>query len=201
MTHDRGVVIGELTSSQIEDVVRLHLAGMNYSLNAQLGKRHLAFLYQAMREDPTCYVGVATVKDKPVGVISGTADAAIFTSTLLRKMPASKLIGVALRFMQRPRLAWLWLQAVRIAAPIRWESEEVRAVLTAIIVDESMQGRGVGRALVGALEAFLRRQEVGAYRLDTKLTNERSEEFYRRLGFKESARRADSIVFVRGLDK
>lgn len=201
MTQDGGVVIGELTSSQIEDVVRLHLAGMNYSLNAQLGKPHLAFLYEAMREDPTCYVGVATLNEKPVGVISGSADAGAFTSTLLKKMPARNLIGIALRFMQRPRLAWLWLQAARIAAPIRWESEEVRAVLTAIVVDESVQGRGVGRALVGALEAFLRRQEVGAYRLDTKLTNERSAEFYRRFGFQESARRADSIIFVRGLDK
>lgn len=102
-----------------------------------------------------------------------------------------------MRMLLHPRMIGLWLQGNAIARPIRSNAGEVRAVLTAIVVDPAIQGRGIGRSLVAAFESFLRTSGVRSYRLDTQIANARAAEFYRALGFVEVARRADSIIFVR----
>lgn len=192
-------VIRRLTESLIEDVVSMHLACMGYSLNALLGREHLKYLYRAMARDATCYVGVAFTGNRPTGVISGSLDAGRFTSRLMLSMPLGRLLGMARQLLLHPHLVRLWWKGNRIASPIRIDSREVRAVLTAIVVDPSAQGRGVGRALVGAFEKFLRDAAVPVYRLDTQIANYPANKFYRGQGFEEAARRADSIVFVRKL--
>ena len=177
----------------------MHLACMGYSLNALLGREHLKYLYRAMARDATCYVGVAFTGNRPTGVISGSLDAGRLTSRLMMRMPLGRLLSMARRLLLHPHLVGLWWKGNQIALPIRIDSKEVRAVLTAIVVDPSAQGRGVGRALVGAFEKFLRDAAVPAYRLDTQIANHPANQFYRGQGFEEAARRADSIVFVRRL--
>ena len=68
------IVIRPLRDEFIEDVVRIHRAGLGYTVNSALGKDHLAFLYQTMSRDPKCYVGVALIDNQPVGVVSGAVD-------------------------------------------------------------------------------------------------------------------------------
>jgi ribosomal protein S18 acetylase RimI-like enzyme len=135
----------------------------------------------------------------PVGVISGSIDAASFSSRVVAAMPATHRLWTGLQILLRPRLLRLWLQGSAIARPIRTELGEVRAVLTAIVVDPKVQGRGIGRVLVNAFEGFLREAGVRTYRLDTQIKNVRAGQFYRDLGFVEVARRADSIIFLRNL--
>jgi ribosomal protein S18 acetylase RimI-like enzyme len=118
---------------------------------------------------------------------------------MLRKMPITRIAATALRLFLNPGLLWEWRKAQVIAGSVSIDSTEVEAVLTAIVVDRHIQGRGIGRALVEAFEEYLRKSGVFAYRLDTLTKNERAIRFYRELGFVEVARRADSIVFVRQL--
>ncbi|MFH1184164.1 MAG: GNAT family N-acetyltransferase [Chloroflexota bacterium] len=152
-----------------------------------------------MANAPGCYVGVALVQDQPAGVVSGSVDAGRFSSMLFRTMPGVRLTRIALTMLLQPQLIWLLWQGMMIAAPVRVNSTEVRAVLTAIAVDPEIQRRGIGRALVDAFEDFLSQGSVHTYRLDTQIKNERAIRFYRDLGFQEAARRAGSIVFVRKL--
>ena len=55
--------IQRLTADTLDGVVRLHRAGMGYTLNAQLGEEHLRNLYAMMAVDPACYTAVARVGD------------------------------------------------------------------------------------------------------------------------------------------
>src|SRR4051794_37721688 len=63
------------------------------------------------------------------------------------------------------------------------------AQLTALVVPETRRGRGVGRALVAAADAWAR--ERGAKRLvvTTALHREDAPRFYERLGFSHTGRR------------
>jgi ribosomal protein S18 acetylase RimI-like enzyme len=199
MMEGNSLQIRTLSEEQLDDVVRIHLAGLGYTFNSCLGQGHMRFLYRSMREDPACYVGVAKLGERTAGVVSGSIDAGEFSARLFRAMSKRQVASIAWRMLVQPRLIWAWLQTVAIAAPVRISSTEVRAVLTAIAVDAEIQGKGIGRALVGAFEAFLREHGVRAYKLDTRLQNERALRFYAELGFERAARRADSVVFVRRL--
>lgn len=191
--------IQRLAPGMLDVILRIHRAGMGYSLNARLGEDHLRYLYTVMAADPDCYVGVALMDGRPVGVVSGAVDAEGFAAKLIGMMRARRLLSIALQMVVHPVLIWLWLQGNVIARPVLSDSAEVGAVLTAIVVDPQIQSRGVGRALVMAFEEFLRGAGVRTYRLDTRIENRRAAGFYRNLGFVEVARRADSIIFVRKL--
>ena len=191
--------IQRLTSNMLDEILRIHLAGMGYSLNARLGRNHLKYLYTVMAADPDCYVGVALKDGRPAGVVSGAVDAVKFAGKLMGRMPARRLLWIAFQMLFHPGLIWLWVQGNAIARPVLANAAEVRAVLTAIVVDSQIQSHGVGRALVLAFEGFLREAGVQTYRLDTRIENLRAADFYRNLGFAEVARRADSIIFVRNL--
>lgn len=199
MTPPGKVEIRGLAIGMLDEVLRIHLAGMGYTLNARLGKDHLRHLYTVMAADPDCYVGVALIDGRPAGVVSGTLDAAQFAARLLRTMSATRLMRTGWNMLVHPGLIWLWAQANAIARPVRSDSLEVRAVLTAIVVDPQIHGRGIGRALVAAFEAFVRGAGVRMYRLDTQMANRSAAAFYGGLGFVEMARRADSIIFVRNV--
>lgn len=199
MSIDADLEIRKLTNELLEDVVSMHLAGMGYTLNAKLGRSHLRRLYEAMSSDPTCFVGVAISRERPVGVISGSVDAGRFALGVLRRMHPFRLLRLGVAMLLRPRLIWLLFQGNSIAAPVYLDSAELRAVLTAIVVDPGTQRKGVGRALVSAFEDFLRQAHVQAYRLDTQIANEHARRFYGGLGFEEVARRMDSVVLVRRL--
>jgi ribosomal protein S18 acetylase RimI-like enzyme len=201
MKEGKALEVRPLTDKLLGEVVRIHLSGMGYTLNSRLGPDHLRYLYQTMSGDPGCYVGVALAGDRPAGVVSGSIDAGRLTSRILRGMAGRRLVRTAAAMLLQPYLMWLWWQGTQIGAPVRVHSKEVRAVLTAIVVDPAIQSAGVGRALLNAFESFLRQRRVHRYRLDTQIANERAGGFYRELGFEEAARRAGSIVFVRQLSQ
>jgi ribosomal protein S18 acetylase RimI-like enzyme len=191
------IEIRSLGEEFLSDVVRIHQAGLGYSLNSRLGADHLALLYATMARDPNSYVGVALVDRRAAGVITGTVDAHALKIRLLRSLSILGVARLSLKLVTRPRLVLQWWQGNIIDAPVQHEGQDVRAVLTAIAVHPDFQGLGVGKRLVRALEAFFVNAHVMRYRLDTLLRNEPAKEFYKRLGFLEIGIRAGSIVYVK----
>jgi ribosomal protein S18 acetylase RimI-like enzyme len=131
----------------------------------------MRFLYQTMAADSACFVGVALLEDRPAGVVSGSLDAGAFMTRLLKAMSALRLGRIAAQMLLHPRLIWLWRVGTRIARPVKIDSTEVKAVLTAIAVDSKVQGKGIGKELVRAFEGFLRQSGVRTYKLDTQTRN------------------------------
>ena len=69
------------------------------------------------------------------------------------------------------------------------EYERPAAKISALVVDESHRGRGIGRALVNAMEAEARVRRSALLFLTTAAQREDAHEFYRRLGLEETGRR------------
>jgi GNAT superfamily N-acetyltransferase len=63
------------------------------------------------------------------------------------------------------------------------------ARLSAIVVDEAERGRGVGRALVAAVEAEAASRGCGYVEVTTADRREDAHAFYRRLGYEQVSRR------------
>ena len=73
---------------------------------------------------------------------------------------------------------------------------DARAEITALVVDERVRGKGIGRVLVKAAEEWALAQGLKLMRLRTNVTREEAHQFYRRVGYVESKR---SCLFVREL--
>jgi len=63
------------------------------------------------------------------------------------------------------------------------------AMLTALVVREDTRGRGVGRALIDAVEAWARDHGAGRVVVTTALRRAGAHAFYERLGFEFTGRR------------
>lgn len=76
------------------------------------------------------------------------------------------------------------------------EYERPAAKLAALVVDEAHHGRGVGRALVEAMEAEARARRCELLFVTTAGRREDAHEFYRRVGLEETGKRfAKSLAY------
>ena len=75
--------------------------------------------------------------------------------------------------------------------------DEPGAELRGIVVAERVRRSGVGRALVGVVEDWVRRRGLGVLRVRSRSTREHAHAFYRRLGFEDVK---TSLVFAHRLD-
>ena len=96
---------------------------------------------------------------------------------ILLAQKADKVVGLAtahiLSVLNRPRdVAWL----------------------TALVVDESARGTGVGRALVTAVEEFARRMNCEKLSVTTHEDRTDAQAFYLRLGFDRTGRRFGKML-------
>ena len=74
------------------------------------------------------------------------------------------------------------------------EYDDPAAKLSAIVVDERYRRRGIGEALVMALEGEARARGCGLIFLTTAERRKDAHTFYRRLGFEETGRRFAKLL-------
>ena len=75
------------------------------------------------------------------------------------------------------------------------ERDDPIARVTALVVDESVRGLGIGRALLGRLEERARASGCDRIDLTSRYDREEAAAFYRRMAFEDT-----SLRFVKGLD-
>jgi ribosomal protein S18 acetylase RimI-like enzyme len=191
------IEVQALKNTYLDDVVRIHLEGLGYTLNSRLGPEHLGFLYRAMGEDQACYVGVALDRGAPVGVVSGTLDPDRLRSRVFRSMTMRQNLDIARALIRRPGLVAQWAKETIIGSSLRYEGEHIVATLTTLVVGPQFRHRGIGHNLIRTLEHFFAARNVLHYRLETLVQNEAARAFYVNMGFKEADRRAGSYVLVK----
>lgn len=189
-----------LRDEWVDDVVELHRAVMGYSLNALLGPRHLACVYRITARLPLACVCVATDGERVLGAVSATLDDEACAREVLKALPLARKLSMVAQLCCRPVCWRAALMARRTSRPVVVEGQRVRACLTSIIVAPAWHRCGIGRALVGAVDAFMRSSGVAIYRLDTRVTNTAARAFYLRCGFVTYARRGSDVIFIRKLD-
>jgi len=74
-------------------------------------------------------------------------------------------------------LGWIHVSAIESLA------DEPKSVIDALIVDESVRSRGIGRLLVARGEAWAAQRGHRTLRVRTRITRDRAHHFYKRCGF------------------
>ncbi|HTX89604.1 MAG TPA: GNAT family N-acetyltransferase [Anaerolineales bacterium] len=188
-----------LKAADLDAVVKLHRAALGYSINCRLGSAHLSYLYSILRQDETCLATVAVSAGEVLGVVSAALDPEEFKRRLFAGLSFRRWAGLAGRLALHPG-AWLeWYRSRPLERPVLFAGAEVRPCLTAIAVSPAARRTGVGRALVEAVDDFVRRHALCLYHLDTRANNSTSRAFYTRLGFLELEQRGRDVIFVRKL--
>lgn len=171
-----------MTSGDLSRAVEVHLAAFRGFFLTFLGPRFLSLFY----EEAVAIGEIALVaesKERVVGFVMGSTHPGRFFKELLKRRLLGFAFAAAPAVLRRPGAA------LRIARALLKPKDAARAAGTATLmslgVDPAAQGLGAGKSLV---LAFL--QEAGrrgATRVDLttdKVDNERTNAFYRGLGFK-----------------
>jgi ribosomal protein S18 acetylase RimI-like enzyme len=188
-----------ITESVIDSVIALHRKNLYYSTNSRLGASHLSYLYQVMQKDVTCLVVAAVSNEEVLGVVSATLDPGKFTRRLFGNLSARRWAAVLFHLVSQPGIWLEWLESHNTSRPVQYQGREIRPCLTTIVVSQAACRRGVGRALVSAVDEFVLRNGGSAYHLDTRADNSGARAFYKKLGFIEVEERGRDVIFVRQL--
>lgn len=192
-------ILHPISEAEMDSVVALHQMALGYSLKSRLGTGHLRYLYSIMRQDATCLSIVAELEGEVLGVVCAALDPETFTRRLLAGLPTCHWVALLGRMVCQPTLLLEWLRSHSLSHPVTFQDKKVKPYLTVIAVSSAARRSGVGRALVGTVDDFVRQHGQSFYHLDTRNDNSMARAFYSHLGFIELEERGLDAVFVRKL--
>jgi len=170
------------TEADADIVAALHASEISEGFLPSLGRTFLARLYRRIVRSPRSFLLVADDDGRAVGFVAGSEDVgALYRSFLLHD-------GVAAGLRALPRIV---RSAPRVIETLRYpagDNDLPAAELLAIAVAPDARSRGIGRALVDAFTAELRRRDVGGARVVVAAGNARAVHVYEACGFKPAAR-------------
>jgi ribosomal protein S18 acetylase RimI-like enzyme len=203
---DDPVLVQRLSALDSEKLFReiagLHAEQIRGGVLPLLGQRFLAILYREIASSKWGTVHQAMLDGRAVGFIAGTANIwrCAFGFTVRGYLRLASILGLRI---WHPDIARKFLDAL--AYPFREPSTPAaenlprqgkhRAELLAIAVASEAQGRGVGRALVGAFEETLR-GNVTSYSVTTNAEDTQSNAFYDAVGFKKSGQKRHHDLLI-----
>ena len=191
--------IRKLKKKDIPLVVDFHRKAIGYSLNARLGKKHLAKVYDSVRISNLAIVNVVEVDGKISGVVSATTNPDKLSAEIIKSFSQKLLLAINLTI--RPWLLFNVLEHFRMASPVIYNDTLVNSCLTVIAVVPESRGKGLGKKLITSIESFFISQNINCYRLDTFKTNTNARTFYKKLGFVEKEQKGRNIILIKEINK
>lgn len=178
---DRDLVLRPMVAADVETVVRVHLAAFPGFFLSFLGPRFLGLFYaEAVALGEICTV--ATSGGRVVGFVMGSAQPGGFFKKLIRRRVLAFGLAALPAVLRKPTTAARVARAL--VKPKQAGKAEGISTLMSIGVDPGAQGLGAGKALVLAFLDEARRRGARAVDLTTdKIDNDRTNAFYRSLGF------------------
>lgn len=167
-------------------VARLHIREIHDGLLPLFGERWLAQLYRGLARAPRSGVWVARDGASIAGFIAGCADLDSTYRWLLRHKGPSLVLYAAGALFKPAVLKTIPSLCLYPFRKRRSESAPdgvARAELLAMAVSSEHQGKGIGRALVNALEDALQGWNVREYSVSTNREEVQSNAFYTHAGF------------------
>lgn len=170
-----------MTERDVSRVVEIHLAAFQGFFLTFLGPRFLRLLYaEAVALGEIALV--AEVEGVLAGFVMGSESPGRFFKQILRRRLVAFALAAAPAVLRRPAVA------ARVARALVKPGSAARAGGTATLmslgVDPSVQGAGAGKALVNAFLGEASRRGSTKVDLTTdKIDNDRTNAFYRGLGF------------------
>lgn len=177
----RALAVRPMTEVDVPRAVQIHVAAFPGFFLSFLGPRFLQLFYGeavALGE----IVMVASLDGAVVGLVMGSRSPGRFFKAMLRRRLLGFALASAPAVLRRPSVALRVARAL--LKPGQAARVEGTATLMSIAVGPEAQGYGAGKALVLAfIEAAARRGAVKVDLTTDKVDNERTNSFYRSLGF------------------
>jgi ribosomal protein S18 acetylase RimI-like enzyme len=187
-----------LTRSDLQSIAGLHKQGIPTGFLSSLGEVFLAKLYAGIDKAPgSCVIVERDESGEVIGFVSGT----LSIRRCYRHVITRNLLSLGLRLGLRllsPHILLRVFETLRYplthppVSPLPFSFKKkggglggwVNAELLSIAVSDSARGKGVGKRLVKALEAFfVRNGHAGPYKVVTWAEDKRSNAFYLGVGF------------------
>ena len=176
----------KMGSTDLSQVIDVHLASFPDFFLTFLGRRFLTLLYEQIEQADEGVVLVAGSADRVEGFVAGVQHQSGFYQRLIKRKKwafARAALGSALR---RPVIVPRLLRALRRPDEARHAAAE--ACLMSIAVRPDAAGVGLGRHLVKAFCAEMWQRGAPAVCLTTdRDNNERTNRFYKQLDFQINA--------------
>jgi ribosomal protein S18 acetylase RimI-like enzyme len=169
------------TEADAATAAALHADQIGEGFLPTLGRRFLTRLYRRIVRSPRSFLFVAEEDGAALGMAAATEDVgALYREFALRD-------GIVAGALAAPRIVRSWR---RVWETFRYPAEHAElpaAELLAVAVAPAARGRGVGRALVAAVNDELSRRGVTAARVVTASTNRAALGLYEAAGYRRAA--------------
>ena len=172
------------------DIASLHIRQIHHGLLPLLGQKFLSRLYYELAIAPDTKVLGALNSNELVGFICGCADARLsYLSVLSRAWPL--FLSLTAQVILKPMLMRRMVNVLYY--PFKYKSEightvkvcgSVKSEILSIAVCRDNERQGIGEKLIKAFEAeLLHWNNKGYYRVATNTLDDKSNAFYRKVGF------------------
>jgi ribosomal protein S18 acetylase RimI-like enzyme len=177
----RIAVLEECDPALVKQAVTLHYEALSYrSFITSFGWEFLHRLYVSLLEKRLAFLVTASEGPHLEGFILACVDSSRLMSAVTTRLHRFLPIVVP-KLLLHPGLILKTFQTLSYA---KKEATDVRAELVVIAVSEAVRSRGLGSALLGALEDAFRDRGIGTYKVTVHQAMERSNSFYARNGMK-----------------
>ena len=135
--------------------------------------------------------------DKMLGCITGVANYPDFYRFIKQQLGIKAILMIVLAVLRHPAALLEGFRTFMQRNPM--EKTGIAACLSSIVVEESAQSKGVGTALVAALDSCFIGMGISSYWLETRRNNGAARKFYTQLQFVEIAEGSRDVYLVREL--
>jgi ribosomal protein S18 acetylase RimI-like enzyme len=176
-------MIVRMQQCHIERVVEVHLESFPGFFLTFLGRRFLQLLYSSIVSVRQSVNFVYLDQDILVGFVVGVANPSRFYSKLIRERLFAFAWAAIAATLRRPSIIGRLFRAL--LYPSKSPGGDSNATLLSIAIKPFCQGRGIGKALIDAFLAEMKKRGVSVVNLTTdRDDNAAANEFYHKLGFR-----------------
>lgn len=179
------MVIRRAENKDYIQIAQLHKEGIKKGFLSSLGMPFLTRLYWAINNEPGAYALVADENGIVAGFISGVIDIqGFYKRILLRRWfhLIVPLVGYLVNFSIIKKVVETVLYGLK-TKKNKSHASDCIAELLSIAVNSNYRGQGIGKNLVDALEAILKREHVKEYHVVTFSLDKSSNGFYNACNF------------------
>ena len=171
------IKINTFKDYQLKKIIDLHFTESVLNL---FGKKFLEIVYSNIPSNKNNIVLLAEDnKGNILGYLVATKDSVSFFKKIVSRNFLQLSIQVLLASLTNPNLLSLALSLFG-----RKRSFYIRAELQFIAVDRNHQGKGIGTKLLKRLHFEFKKNKISVYRVGTKSSNKKSNQFYLKNNFK-----------------
>ena len=180
------LILRKMRSTDLVQVVDVHLASFPGFFLTFLGRRFLALLYEQMQHDDEGVVLVAASADRIEGFVAGVRHQGGFYRRLVKRKKWAFARAAFGAVLCRPAIVPRLVRALQRPAEARQSAAD--ACLMSIAVRPEAAGQRIGQQLVRAFCGEMWQRGAPAVCLTTdRDNNERTNHFYQQLGFQLSS--------------